>query len=235
MNNENTLRSSESSWMMVWNGSEYEVIEGFNTGSKTTEDVDKAKSFGGDRSAAARYAARMRWGNRQGLTSDATGGNMGSEGGGMDSKYGLKTELEVIVNPTTNMVLVRQENGGVRAPTAGERGLPTSAEFKKTVTEELAVLGKDPTLPQNLSPALKALTQFTVEFDRVQGSDNDFLRNKVVIVRMRAERMEWSGGLSNPLAVHGDRAKAEARSAISKKLLELNKMMLALLEPLRPQ
>ena len=30
------------------------------------EDVDKAKSFGGDRSEAARYAARMRWGNRGG-------------------------------------------------------------------------------------------------------------------------------------------------------------------------
>lgn len=196
--------------------------------------LQKAKSFGGNRSEAGRYAAQMRWRNRQGLTSDSTGGNMGSEGGEMNSKYGLKTDLEVIVNPTLNLVLVVQENGGTRAPTAGERGLPTSAEFKQTIAEELAVLDKDLAIRQTLAPALKALTQFHREFDESQGARSDMLRTKRTIVLQKGQRMEWSGGLSNPLAVHGDRAKAEARSSISKKLIELSEMMMALDEPLRP-
>ena len=153
----------------------------------------------------------------------------------MDSKYGLKTELEVLVNPATNRVLVRQENGGVRAPTAGERGLPTSAEFKESISEELAVLGKDESIRQLVSPSLKALTQFHKEYDESQGAFNDVLRLKTSVVSRKGERLEWSGGLSNRLAVHGDRAKAAARSSISKKLLAVVDKMIELREPLRPQ
>ena len=51
------LSDDESSWMWVWNGSEYELMEDYNA-------VAKAQSFNGDRGAAGRYAARIRWGNR---------------------------------------------------------------------------------------------------------------------------------------------------------------------------
>ena len=51
------LSDDESLWMWVWNGSEYELIEDYNA-------VAKAQSFNGDRGAAGRYAAQVRWGKR---------------------------------------------------------------------------------------------------------------------------------------------------------------------------
>lgn len=49
--------------MLVWNGSDYEVIENFNSDDELDDDLEKA-SFGGNRSAAGQYAARVRWGSR---------------------------------------------------------------------------------------------------------------------------------------------------------------------------
>lgn len=60
---ERQLLDDESSWMLVWNGSDYEVIENFNSDDELDDDFEKA-SFGGNRSAAGQYAARVRWGSR---------------------------------------------------------------------------------------------------------------------------------------------------------------------------
>lgn len=59
------LSDDESTWMWVWNGSEYELIEDYNA-------VAKAQSFKGDRGAAGRYAAQVRWGKRDATTPAAS-------------------------------------------------------------------------------------------------------------------------------------------------------------------
>lgn len=137
------------------------------------DDVDKA-SFGGDRSAAGRYAAQMRWRNRQALTSDSTGSNMGSEGGGMETGHGLKTDLPVMRTPS-GALLVQQENGGWRAPTAGERGLPTAADVKRQLEPELAELkamsgGEKVKMLRDVQTMLSSLTSFQRSFDANGGS-----------------------------------------------------------------
>lgn len=138
------------------------------------DDVDKAKSFGGDRSAAARYAAQMRWGNRRALAPDSAGGNMGGERGGMETGHGLKTDSPV-KRAVDGALLVQQENGGWRLPTAGERGLPTAADVKKQLEPEIKELEsmrgqENVKMLRDVQTTLASLTSFQRAFDAEGGT-----------------------------------------------------------------
>ena len=132
------------------------------------------QSFGGNRSAAGAYAASVRWGRTGGSTSGSTGGNISGEGGNMSTDHGLKTDRPVQRN-TNGELLVQQENGGWRAPTAGERGLPTSAEVKNQLKPELdelkSMAGQERVnLQRDVQTTLGSLTKFQRSFDANGGT-----------------------------------------------------------------
>jgi hypothetical protein len=125
-----------------------------------TEMVNKAKSFGGDRSAAARYAARIRWG-----TSPSTTG---------ENTYGLTTEFPVTVSES-GQVIVQYESNRFRAPLASERGLPNAKALGETLKPDLDAL-RAVALPQTFDEinnhvltAKKGLTSFHRIYDNSQG------------------------------------------------------------------
>jgi len=89
--------------------------------------LEKAQSFGGNRSEAGRYAARARWGARQ------------AESGSTSSTHGLITDSPVHVMSNGELA-VEQENGGLRPPTAAERGVPMGQDFKDEIKPELDAL-----------------------------------------------------------------------------------------------
>lgn len=171
--------ATDSEWAaiesIVANGTPVTALEGVaKTMVKDAMIKAERQSFGGNRSAAGAYAASVRWGNRGGSTSGSTGGNIGGEGGNMSTDHGLKTDRPVQRN-TRGELLVQQENGGWRAPTAHERGLPTSAELKKDLKPELdemkSMAGQERVnLQRDVQTMLGSLTSFQRAFDEMGGS-----------------------------------------------------------------
>ena len=122
-------------------------------------------SFGGDRSAAGRYAAQARWAKSPAAAS---------------SSHGLKTDLPVTVM-SDGTVRVTAENGALRPPTAAERGIPTGKEFTDSIKSDLdALKAVDPVVHQELmkkwiSPTSVAINRahkrFVEDGFRYSGSD----------------------------------------------------------------
>lgn len=171
--------ATDSEWAaiesIVAGGTPVTALEGVaKTMVKDAMIKAERQSFGGNRSAAGAYAASVRWGNRGGSTSGSTGGNISGEGGNMNTDHGLKTDRPV-QRTTRGELLVQQENGGWRAPTAGERGLPTSAEVKKDLKPELdelkSMAGQERVnLQRDVQTMLASLTSFQRSFDANGGS-----------------------------------------------------------------
>ena len=85
--------------------------------------VDKA-SFNGDRSAAGRYAARARWGNKA------------PDSPPPPPPHGLDTDLPVSVGQNGTFI-VEYEPNRFRAPTAAERRAPTTAQFSESIDSDV--------------------------------------------------------------------------------------------------
>ena len=124
-----------------------------------SEMVNKA-SFGGDRSAAGRYAARVRWGTSPSTTTE--------------NKYGLTTEFPVVI-AESGQVIVEYEPNRFRAPLASERGLPNAKALTETLKPDLDAL-KAVADPQTFGEinnyvltAKKGLTSFHRIYDNSQG------------------------------------------------------------------
>jgi hypothetical protein len=119
--------------------------------------VQKAQSFGGDRSAAGRYAAQVRW---------------GKGGGESSAAHGLNTDRPT-QRAADGTLLVQGENGGWRGPTASERGVPTAKEAKQELSSELAALGEihhyeATELRSSITAAMTSITRFHKEHDAHQ-------------------------------------------------------------------
>ena len=105
-------------------------------------NLEKAQSFGGNRSEAGRYAARARWGARQTETTAASG-----------NKQGLNTDLPVGVTDA-GYVYVDDPRGFQRNPTWSERGVPTGEEFIASVKPDLdAIAAIDPVVARKMKSA----------------------------------------------------------------------------------
>ena len=148
-----------------------------------TEMVNKAKSFGGDRSAAARYAARVRWGTSPSTTSENT--------------YGLTTEFPVTVSDS-GQVIVMYEPNRARAPLASERGLPNAkalGEMLKGDMDALKAVAAPVTfneISNHVTTAKRSLTTFHRVYDERQGWLMPNSNNAREVLDFAANRIQWA-------------------------------------------
>lgn len=233
--------ATDSEWAaiesIVANGTPVTALEGVaNTMVKDAMIKAERQSFGGNRSAAGAYAASVRWGNRGGSTSGSTGGNISGEGGNMSTDHGLKTDRPVQRN-TRGELLVQQENGGWRAPTAGERGLPTSAEVKKDLKPELdelmSMAGQERVnLQRDVQTTLASLTSFQRAFDEMGGSfDGSFVRQKASRFRANVDAIQERFGTWGSMKMSLDPRIVSVADRIAAKLKAVLEKALSLKQP----
>lgn len=144
-----------------------------------SEMVNKA-SFGGDRSAAARYAARVRWGTSPSTTTE--------------NKYGLTTEFPVSTMEN-GQVIVQYEPKRFRAPLASERGLPNAKALAETLKPDLDALKAvaDPQtfgeINNHVLTAKKGLTSFHRIYAEFQGWQHPQSNNAMSVLNRSANNI----------------------------------------------
>ena len=156
-------------------------------------NLEKAQSFGGNRSEAGRHAAQARWGARQ------------AESGSTSSTHGLITESPVHVMSNGELA-VEQENGGLRAPTAAERGVPVGKDFKDSVQADMDSLKEaSPTVHKEVltsfvNPAKvngdKAHELYNVvgTYRKPNALGSDFASARVTNITNKADTLGWKYG-----------------------------------------